>query len=52
MEKKVADHLQANVELASERKAADAGAWWGDSIWKTKRNKDQWGGSGVVAQRE
>jgi hypothetical protein len=52
MEKKTADRVQVNIERAAQRKASDAGAWWGDSLWKTSRNKDQWGGAGVVAQRE
>jgi hypothetical protein len=25
--------------------------WWGDSYWKTTRNKDSWGGAGTVAQK-
>lgn len=25
--------------------------WWGDSYWKTNRNRDTWGGAGTVAQK-
>ncbi len=52
IQKATADRVLANVEQAAARNAANSGAWWGDSVWKTQRNKDQWGGSGAVAQRE
>jgi len=52
MDKASADRLQAHVKQATDRNAANAGAWWGDAVWKTDRNKDQWGGAGVMAQRE
>ena len=52
MQKSTADWVVANVERAAARNAANGGSWWGDSYWKTKRNKDQWGGAGPVAQRE
>jgi len=52
MEKSLSDRMLGSIERAAERNAANAGAWWGDGVWKTKRNKDQWGGLGTVAQRE
>jgi hypothetical protein len=52
MEKAVADRLQAQVKQETDRNAANAGSWWGDSVWKTSRNKADWGGAGVIAQRE
>lgn len=52
MQKAAADRLQAHVKQAQDHKAANAGSWWGDSVWKTQRNKDDWGGTGVIAQRE
>ncbi len=52
MEKAAAERLEAHVKQASDRNAANAGAWWGDSVWKTQRNKSDWGGAGVIAQRE
>jgi hypothetical protein len=52
MEKVPADRVAAQVKQATDRKAANAGSWWGDSMWKTNRNKEEWGGAGVMAQRE
>lgn len=52
MEKSSANRVQAQIKQAAERKAANDGAWWGDSVWKTARNKQDWGGAGVMAQRE
>ena len=52
MQKVAADRVQAQVKQAADWKAANAGSWWGDSVWKTQRNKEDWGGAGVIAQRE
>jgi hypothetical protein len=52
MEKSAATRVQAQVKQAADQKAANDGAWWGDSVWKTARNKQDWGGAGVLAQRE
>jgi hypothetical protein len=52
MERSAADRVQAQIQQAMDRNAANSGAWWGDSVWKTARNKEQWDGAGVVAQRE
>jgi hypothetical protein len=52
MDKAAADRVQAQVQQTADKIAANQGAWWGDSVWKTQRNKDQWSGSGVVASRE
>jgi hypothetical protein len=51
MDKAAADRVQAQVQQAADKTAADQGTWWGDSVWKTQRNKDQWA-PGVVASRE
>jgi hypothetical protein len=52
MEKAAADRVEAQVKQAMDKNAANAGSWWGDSIWKTERNKSEWGGAGVMAQRK
>jgi hypothetical protein len=52
MDKAAADRVQAQVQQAADKIAANRGDWWGDSVWKTKRNKDEWAGSGVIASRE
>jgi hypothetical protein len=52
MEKGAADRVQAQIKQATDRNSANAGSWWGDSVWKTARNKEEWGGAGVIAQRE
>lgn len=52
MEKAAAARLQAQVKQVTDKSAANNGSWWGDSVWKTQRNKTEWGGSGVIAQRE
>ena len=49
LSKVAADNLLATIERHSG-KVADNN-WWGDSTWKTTRNKDQWGGAGTVAQK-
>jgi hypothetical protein len=49
MSKTSADSVLATIERRSP-KVANAG-WWGDSIWKTTRNRDTWGGAGTVAQK-
>ena len=41
----------ASVLAAIERHNAKVADWWGDSYWKTTRNKDGWGGAGTVAQK-
>jgi hypothetical protein len=50
--KELADQVIAQVTATKERAQRDAGVWWGDQYWKTKRNQNQWGGAGTVAQRE
>lgn len=52
MEKAAAARVQAQVKQATDKTAANNGSWWGDSVWKTQRNKTEWGGAGVIAQRE
>ena len=47
--KKAADRVFATIERHSAKVANDN--WWGEGIWKTTRNKDQWGGAGTVAQK-
>jgi hypothetical protein len=49
MSKTSADGVLATIERHSG-KVANSG-WWGDSYWKTTRNKDTWGGAGTVAQK-
>jgi hypothetical protein len=49
MSKVSADGVLATIERHSA-KVANTG-WWGDSYWKTNRNKDSWGGAGTVAQK-
>lgn len=49
MSKTSADGVLATIERHSA-KVANSG-WWGDSYWKTTRNKDTWGGAGTVAQK-
>jgi hypothetical protein len=49
MSKVSADSVLATIELHSA-KVANKG-WWGDSYWKTNRNRDAWGGAGTVAQK-
>jgi hypothetical protein len=49
MSKASAESVLATIERHSP-KVANAG-WWGDSIWKTTRNRDTWGGAGAVAQK-
>ena len=51
-DKKTAAKVMGAVKLASDKRAADGGAWWGDKMWKTKRNQGEWGGSGPIASRE
>jgi hypothetical protein len=50
MDRAIAERVLARLEDATVEPAERA--WWGDSIWKTKRNQDQWGGTGTVATRE
>lgn len=49
MSKTSADGVLATIERHSA-KVANSG-WWGDTYWKTTRNKDTWGGAGTVAQK-
>lgn len=49
MPKASADSVLATIQRHSA-KVADTG-WWGDSVWKTNRNRDTWGGAGTVAQK-
>ncbi len=51
-DKKTATKVLANVKQASSKRASDGGAWWGDGVWKTKRNQGEWGGAGPIASRE
>jgi len=44
-----ADSLLATIERHNAKVANNG--WWGDTYWKTIRNKDQWGGAGTVAQK-
>ncbi|MEO8100143.1 MAG: hypothetical protein ABI811_20755 [Acidobacteriota bacterium] len=52
MQKSSADNVMAAWDTENELRSKARGDWWGDGIWKTTRNKDQWGGSGQVAARE
>jgi hypothetical protein len=47
-----ADKIMARIERAEARNAINRGEFWGDRVWKTKRNQDSWGGVGEVATRE
>ena len=47
--KPVAAGLLAKIQSHSGKVADNS--WWGDSYWKTTRNKDQWGGAGTLAQK-
>ena len=47
-----AERIMARIEKAEARNAANRGEFWGDRVWKTKRNQDSWGGAGEVATRE
>ena len=49
MSKASADSVLATIEQRSP-KVANTG-WWGDNVWKTSRNRDNWGGAGTVAQK-
>jgi hypothetical protein len=49
MSKTSADSVLATIERHSA-KVADS-TWWGDTTWKTTRNRDTWGGAGTVAQK-
>ena len=51
-DKKTAAKVMGAVKLASDARASNGGAWWGDKMWKTKRNQSDWGGSGPIASRE
>ena len=44
-----ASSLLATIEHHNAKVANNE--WWGDSVWKTTRNKDQWGGAGTIAQK-
>ena len=50
-EQSVAENVVAAIESHTAQAAQKTG-WWGDAMWKTTRNKDQWGGAGTVASRE
>ena len=49
MSKTSADSVLATIGSHSA-KVANTG-WWGDTYWKTNRNRDSWGGAGTVAQK-
>jgi hypothetical protein len=49
LSKQAATGLMATIERLSGKVADNS--WWGDSYWKTTRNKDQWGGASTVAQK-
>jgi len=49
MSKASADSVLATIERHSPKVANST--WWGDSIWKTNRNRESWGGAGTVAQK-
>ena len=44
-----ADRVFAIIGRHNAKIANDS--WWGDNVWKTTRNKDQWGGAGTIAQK-
>ena len=44
-----ADEVFATIERHSPKVANSS--WWGDKYWKTGRNRDTWGGAGIVAQK-
>jgi hypothetical protein len=44
-----ADSVLATIERHSAKVADND--WWGERVWKTTRNKDNWGGAGTVAQK-
>jgi hypothetical protein len=50
-EQSVAEDVLAAIEDRTAP-APQKAAWWGDSVWKTKRNEEAWGGAGTVAARE
>lgn len=54
LEKSAADEMVKTLRerLAPYAKARRDANWWGDSIWKTGRNEDKWGGAGTLAARE
>ena len=45
------DKIMGRIQRAEERRAINSGAFWGDRVWKTKRNQDSWVGE-AVASRE
>jgi hypothetical protein len=49
MSRASADGVLATIERHSAKVAN--GDWWGDSYWKTSRNRDTWGGAATVAQK-
>jgi hypothetical protein len=49
MSKASADSVLATIQRHSGKVANST--WWGDSTWKTTRNRDSWGGAGTVAQK-
>jgi len=44
-----AEEVLATIERHSPKVANND--WWGDNYWKTTRNRDTWGGAGIVAQK-
>jgi hypothetical protein len=48
--RQVAEDVIAVIEDRTTPETAKT--WWGDNVWKTKRNQEQWGGAGTVATRE
>lgn len=54
MEREAVESLLARIEerTAGKAPAKAPSAWWGDAMWKTNRNKTDWGGAGEVAGRE
>jgi len=49
LSKPAASGLLATIERRSGHVANNT--WWGDSYWKTTRNKDNWGGAGTIAHK-
>lgn len=45
-----ADLIVGRAERAEQHKSLSRGDFWGDRVWKTKRNQDRW--AGEVATRE
>jgi len=48
LSKSAANDLQNAIDTYRRTVSND---WWGDKLWKTSRNKDQWSGSATLAQK-